>query len=84
MANTLLIIVLFICIILLFITTIIATLAYRNGIKDGMEIAKGNKIPKIEIPKVNIKEEPKPDDLIIEGLNNILTYDASEKKEGKS
>jgi len=87
MLTTLLVILLFVCVVLLFATTIIAVLAYRNGVKDGIAVAKGEKmedLPKPETPifKAKTKEE---NDLITEGLNNILTYDGVnvDKKEGK-
>lgn len=66
--------------------------AYRRGIKDGMELSKGNTLPQIDTPIEAIqkrveshqqaKEAKDQQDSMTDGIMNILAYDGSPQKVG--
>ena len=73
---------LFLCVILLAGISLVAMLAYRNGFKDGMSVANKKEIPPLENPTIKLftkkeEKEEKEEDKILQGLNNLMTYDGN-------
>lgn len=73
---------LFLCVVLFMIISLIAMLSYRNGLKDGINIAKNKEMLPLENPNFTLfsKKEPKEEekqDIISEGMNNLMTYDGN-------
>ena len=60
---------------------IIPMWSYRLGLKDGLKIKEGKPIEQIKKPfKMPFKEPKKEDDLMMQGLQNIFSYDGTEQK----
>jgi hypothetical protein len=68
-----------ISILLIMATSLLNFFSYRLGLRDGMDINKGKALqPPIQMPKVEFKTtEKSKEDIITEGLNNLMTYDGS-------
>ena len=73
------------CIISIIFSSTLNIFSYRLGLKDGLNLIQGKPLEDaIKIPKVKFKKEEKlKEDIITEGLNNLMTYDGgtASKKE---
>jgi hypothetical protein len=73
------------CIISIIFSSTLNIFSYRLGLKDGLNLIQGKPLEDaIKIPKVEFKKEEKlKEDIITEGLNNLMTYDGgtASKKE---
>ena len=77
--------ILILCIISIIFSSTLNIFSYRLGLKDGLNLIQGKPLEDaIKIPKVDFKKEEKlKEDIITEGLNNLMTYDGctASKKE---
>ena len=77
--------ILVLCIISIIFSSTLNIFSYRLGLKDGLNLTQGKPLEDaIKIPKVEFKKEEKlKEDIITEGLNNLMTYDGgtASKKE---
>jgi hypothetical protein len=77
--------ILILCIISIIFSSTLNIFSYRLGLKDGLNLIQGKPLEDaIKIPKVEFKKEEKlKEDIITEGLNNLMTYDGgtASKKE---
>jgi len=57
-------------------------LTYRKGLKEGLNISKGKENPIEPIIKNNVvkMQSKKPEDIIMQGIENILLYDGTPQK----
>lgn len=67
---------------------VVPLLAYRRGLKDGLNIQQGKQPEPIKSPVQHIrdrkeqKEAEKEQDMMMEGLQNILSYDGEPQEVG--
>jgi hypothetical protein len=62
---------------------IVPFLAYRKGLKDGLNITQGKPIEPIK-PIQMIKEQftkHEPNEIVSQGISNIMSYDGTPQKE---